>query len=126
MLLGILLKAGPPEPLVLSITDSTPSGAAEGPASSGVVTSNTTTVSVVSGGIGPYTYAWTQEPGGAADSGPFTPSTPTQASTSWSDTIAALDVDFDETWTCTVTDTGNLNKTQTITALVELIWTNTS
>ena len=105
-------------PMVLAATDLTPSGSAQGGAPSGNVTSNSTTVSVVSGGTGPFTYAWTQGPGGVASGGPFTADTPAVATTTFSDGRDDTDPDNDEEWTCTVTDA--LLDTETIVVLVTL------
>ncbi len=106
-----------------SASDSTPSGSDSGASQSGSVTSNVTTVTP-SGGTGPYTYAWAQGPGGTADSGAYTPTAATSAACAWGATVDSLDVDFDEEWTCTVTDDDS-NET-TVTVTVELIWTDTS
>lgn len=108
--------------LTLSITDSTPSGSDSGFSPTGFVQSNSTTVSVTAGGTGSYTYSWAQT-GTPADSGPYTATNPTGASTAFSDTVAAADVTKDEQWTCTVTDTGN-SRQGTITCQVTLTWTD--
>ena len=122
MLLAILMKAGPASPLVLSITDATPSGADSGAAASGYVSSNSTTVSVVSGGTGSYTFAWAIT-GSASSSGPYNCISPAAATTNWDDTVSDINPGDPEEWTCTVTDTGN-DKVATIIADVSLDWTD--
>jgi len=105
-----------------SASDTTPSGSASGPSSSGLVTSNSTTVTPV-GGTAPYTYSWVLL-GGAATSGPFDPSAPTAATTAWSETIGDLDPDITEVWRCTVTDDDS--NTTTVDVTVTLEWTDTA
>lgn len=110
--------------LGLSITDSTPSGSNSGANPTGPVSSNTTTVSVVSGGSGSYTYAWTLI-SAPSTNGPFSPGSPTSATTGFSDTDVAATPAQVETWRCTVTDTGN-GRTGSISATVTLNWTDTT
>lgn len=113
-----------PKPLVLSVTDSTPTGSASGPSPTGSVTSNSTTVSVVSGGSGTYTYAWTIS-GSPATDGPFNCAAASSASTTWSQTCSDGAADPDENWQCLVTDTGN-GKTATALVTVTLTWFDTT
>ena len=101
--------------------DMTPSGSASGASPTGLVTSDTTTVTPT-GGTPPYTYAWAQGPGGASASGPFTPGAPNADATNWSDTVTEFETAED--WTCTVTDDDS-NET-TVTVAVSLNWTDTS
>lgn len=126
---GLLIAmGGGGREMVLSITDSTPTGHDMGASESGfVVTSSptTTTVSVVSGGIGPYNYAWTLN-GTPASSGPYTVTSEFGATTAFNGTVAWDDADSDESWRCRVTDTGDGNKTKDIYALVRLTWSDTS
>jgi len=105
--------------LVLSITDSTPSGSDTGATASKLVTSNSTTVSVTAGGTGSYTYAWSNVD--TWTNGPMTATTPTAASTTFSDTVADAVSPAIETWKCVVTDTGN-GKTGIITCVVTLTY----
>lgn len=109
--------------LALSVDDTTLTGNDSGASETGFVTSNVGTVSVVSGGIGPYTYAWTINDD-AADSGPYNPVLQTGPATAFNATVSSLDVNKTENWICTVTDTGNSNNTATIGVSVTLIWTD--
>lgn len=111
-------------PIILSVDDATPSGVGSGPSPGGSVTSDVATVSIVSGGKAPFTYAWAQGPGGAADDGPFTANSPSAAATDWTDGRLDSHVDNDEEWTCTVTDDDG--KTAEITVTVSLTWTDTT
>lgn len=121
---GILLAAlAKPPDLVLSVSDSSPSGSDSDFAACGFVGTGTTTVSVVSGGTGSYTYSWAIV-GSPATSGPFNPTNPTGATTAWSETVCDGDTTT-ETWRCTVTDTGN-GKQATIDVSVSLNWSNLS
>ena len=119
------MAGGRPAPLVITIDDATLTGSDSGSAPSGSVTSNIGTVSIVSGGTGPYTYLW-EIVGAAATSGHFTPNGQTTTASSFTDTVAMLDADTDETWKCTVTDTGNNNKTAEVQLTVTLTWTDTT
>jgi hypothetical protein len=110
--------------MVLSITDSSMNGEEQGFAQSGFVATTSpsfTTVSVVSGGVGPFTYAWTLN-GTPATSGPFNPTAAGSASTGWNATVDSLDIDSTESWRCRVTDTGDSNKTKDIFCNVTLVW----
>lgn len=120
--IAVMSGGGPPSGLGLSITDPTPEGSGSGASETGFVTSNSTTVSVISGGTGSYTYAWTLF-SGPADSGPYNAILPTAATTAWNDTVSDLDGNTSETWECLVTDTGNA-RTGTITCVVNLVWTD--
>lgn len=128
MLLGILMKSGNSDiPLILSVDDPSPSGNGSGMSMTGFVTSDVATVSIVSGGIGPYDYSWAQVPVDPADSGPYTVILQDEAATAWNDpAVSSLDTDSNEDWTCTVTDTGNNNKMATIVVSVTLTWTDTT
>lgn len=118
------MGSGAPGEMVLSITDSSMNGEESGFSSDGFVACSSpsfTTVSVVSGGTGPYDYAWTLN-GTPASSGPYNPSSAATASTGWNATVDSLDVDSNESWRCRVTDTGDGNKTKDIYCTVTLIW----
>lgn len=113
----------PYDGLVVAITDATPSGSNSGPTGSGVVVSNSTTVSVTSGGTGTYSYSWYVTVQWA--SGPFTvnPDTTTNAVT-FQDLIPDGGAPVQETWRCSVYDVGN-GKTGSTGAIVSLQWTDT-
>lgn len=118
------LLPGGVEPLVLSISDSTPSGSASGANPTGLVTSNVTTVSVVSGGSGSYTYSWTIN-GSPSTNGPFQATAASAATTAFTDADVLFGGAQVENWICTVTDTGN-GKVATIGCTVTLTWTDTT
>lgn len=124
---GLLIAmGGVAREMVLSITDSSMNGSGSGFSPSGFVACSApsfTTVSVVSGGTGPYTYAWTLN-GTPATSGPFNVTSAATDSTGWNATVATLDIDSNESWRCRVTDTGDGNKTKDIFCTVTLTWTD--
>ena len=74
-----------------------------------------------SGGVPPYTYAWTQT-GGAAEAGPFAISGATAQNPTWSDTRCASHTDNNENWEVEVTDDDGNTATDTIS--VTLVWTD--
>lgn len=107
----------------VSINDNTLEGSGSGASETGFVTSNIGTISIVSGGVGPYTYSW-EINGGAASSGPFNPVAQTGIATAFNATVSDLDVDSIEDWKCTVTDTGQGDITATVFLTVQLEWTD--
>jgi hypothetical protein len=79
----------------------------------GAVTTDAATVSV-SGGTGPYTYAWAYVSGYAS----FTTNSPTSATTTWTGTITLPGQDRSAVYRCTVTD--SLAATASITIGVSI------
>lgn len=68
----------------------------------GTLTTNTVTVTP-SGGLAPYTYAWTRISGDTST----TCNSPSSASTNWSATVGAVNPDRNSTWRCRVTDSAS-------------------
>jgi len=112
------------EPLLVSGTNVNASE--EGFAVSGRVpsTGSAFTNVTVTGGIGPFTYAWTKQTD--ADGPDFVQSGATLKNNGWYGTRSDLNLDNTETWKVVVTDTGDSNNTAEDTISVTLIWTNLS
>lgn len=78
----------------------------------------------VTGGVGPFTYAWTKQTD--ADGPDFVQSSATTKNNGWYGTRTDSHIDNTETWKIVVTDTGNGNNTAEDTISVTLSWTNLS
>jgi hypothetical protein len=77
----------------------------------GVVNTSSSTTANVTGGVGPFTYAWTRQSGSVA----ITATAPSSATTSFTATVAVAD-SFTAVFICTVTDTatGIINVSGTV------------
>ena len=82
------------------------------------------TNTVVSNGVGPFTYLW--EKMTDADGSDFIISSTTAQNPGWYGTRSGLHTDNIETWRVTVTDTGDSNNTAQDTINVDLEWINLS
>jgi hypothetical protein len=104
----------------LSVTADDVSGFSSGPSFSGFVTTSGSPNTTPTGGVGPYTYAWTH----ISTSGGNTPtvSSSTAQNPSWSATVSDGD-DSISTWRVTVTDSGSRTASTDIT--VTLTWLDT-
>ena len=105
--------------LSAAASDTTPSGADSGFSPLGTVSSNSTTITP-NGGSPPYTFAWTQGPGGVASSGPYNVTAAASATTNWSKQVRDDDAISTENWTCTVTDDNA--QTAAVVVAVTLTW----
>jgi len=76
----------------------------------------------VTGGVGPFTYAWTKLT--SADGSAFVAGNTTSLNANWYGIRSDLNFDNTETWRLTVTDTGDGNNTATADISITLTWTN--